>query len=207
MPPVNIGVLVSGGGTNLQAIIDEINSGKINGMIQLVISNKEDAYALKRCENPGIKAMVVDPRECKSDEEFNLRLLEEFKNKGVELIILAGFLKILTKSFVSAYPNKIINIHPSLMPSFCGKNYYGEKVHQGVLDYGAKYTGATVHFVDEGTDTGPIILQGIVKVDEEDTVSSLQKKVLQVEHEILVEAVAAFCDQRVTVEGRKVVIK
>ena len=207
MSRVKIGVLVSGDGTNLQAIIDEINVGTIHGKIELVISNKEEAYALERSKKAGIEAMFINPRAYVNDEEYNLKLLEEFKKKDVELILLAGFLKILSKEFVAAYRNKIMNIHPSLMPSFCGKNYYGEKVHEGVLNYGAKYTGATVHFVDEGTDTGPIILQEIVKIDDEDTVSSLQNKVLQVEHKILVDAVKRYCDHRIVVDGRKVKIK
>ena len=163
---LNIGVLISGGGTNLQAIIDETKSGGINGTVKLVISNKENAYGLERARLSGIKA-VYETNEDK--------------------IVLAGYLKIITPKFVDEFRNKIINIHPSLIPSFCGKGYYGEKVHQGVIDYGAKVTGATVHFVDEGADTGAIIMQEAVNVEQGDDAKSLAKRVLEVEHRILKE--------------------
>ena len=207
MSPIKIGVLVSGGGTNLQAIIDGINAGNINGKIELVISNRKNAYALIRSENAGIETRYINSSDFLNNEDYNLKLMQEFKKKDIDLIVLAGFLKILSKNFISGYSNKIINIHPSLIPSFCGKNFYGNKVHEEVLKYGVKYTGATVHFVDEGTDTGPIILQDIVKVDKDDTVSSLQKKVLEIEHKILVKAVKLYCEHRISVDGRKVIIK
>lgn len=142
---LNIGVLISGGGTNLQAIIDETKSGGINGTVKLVISNKENAYGLERARLSKIKAVY------ETDED---KIIEILKENNIDLIVLAGYLKIITPKFVDEFRNKIINIHPSLIPSFCGKGYYGEKVHQGVIDYGAKVTGATVHFVDEGADTG-----------------------------------------------------
>lgn len=206
MSPIKIGVLISGGGSNLQALINNINLGNINGEIRLIISNKKEAYGLERGRLAGIETIFLNPKDYISDEKFNEKLIEEFKKRDIELIVLAGYIKVLSKSFVEAFSKKIINIHPSLIPSFCGKNYYGKRVHEEVLKYGVKYTGATVHFVDEGTDTGPIILQDIVKVDEGDTVDTLQKKVLNIEHKILVDAVKLFCDDRLTLEDRHVKI-
>lgn len=207
MSPVKIGVLISGRGTNLQAIIDNINLVNINGKIQLVISNRKDAYGLVRSEEAGIENMYINPSDFSSNEDFNLKLIQEFKKREVDLVVLAGFLKVLSKDFISEYSGRIINIHPSLIPSFCGKNYYGSKVHEEVIKYGVKYTGATVHFVDEGTDTGPIILQEVVKVDPDDTADTLQEKVLYVEHKILIQAIKLYCDNRISLDGRKVIIK
>lgn len=206
MSPVKIGVLISGGGTNLQAIIDNIKDENINGEIKLIISNKKDAYGLIRGKKEGIESIYVNRKEYLSEEEYNEELIRLFKAKGVELIILAGYLRVLSKSFIHEFSGKIINIHPSLIPSFCGKGYYGEKVHQGVLDYGVKVTGATVHFVDEGTDTGPIILQDIVYVKSSDTLDSLKEKVLKIEHKLLVQAVKLYCQGSLSIEGRKVII-
>lgn len=206
MSPVKIGVLISGGGTNLQAIIDNIKDENINGEIKLIISNKKDAYGLIRGKKEGIESIYVNRKEYLSEEEYNEELIRLFKAKGVELIILAGYLRVLSKSFIHEFRGKIINIHPSLIPSFCGKGYYGEKVHQGVLDYGVKVTGATVHFVDEGTDTGPIILQDIVYVKSSDTLDSLKEKVLKIEHKLLVQAVKLYCQGSLSIEGRKVII-
>ena len=202
---VNIGVLISGGGTNLQALIDGVNSGTIKGKIRVVISNRKDAYGLERARKANIESIFIDPKGYSHEKYCNV-LLEELKKRDVELVVLAGFLKVLSREFVNEYKNRIINIHPSLIPSFSGQGYYGEKVHQAVLDYGVKYTGATVHFVDEGADTGPIILQEVVKVDNEDTVESLREKVLKVEHKILVEAVRLYCEGRLGLKGRKVII-
>ncbi len=202
---VNIGVLISGNGTNLQALIDGIKERKIDGEIKLVISNKKDAYGLVRCRKENIEALFIDPKDY-DPISYNMRLVEEFRKRNVELIVLAGFLRILSKEFIKAYENRIINIHPSLIPSFSGKGYYGERVHKAVLDYGVKYTGATVHFVDEGADTGPIILQEAVPIDEKDTVDSLREKVLKVEHQLLVKAVSLYCENKLTVDGRKVII-
>ncbi|MBC8589820.1 phosphoribosylglycinamide formyltransferase [Wansuia hejianensis] len=204
---LNIGVLISGGGTNLQALIDQINKGNINGKIRLIVSNKEDAYGLVRGRLAGIESIYIDPKGFIDSKEYDLKIMEEFKKKDIDLVVLAGYLKILSKEFIKNFENRIINIHPSLIPSFCGKGYYGKKVHQGVLDYGCKYTGATVHFVDEGTDTGPIILQEIVKVEEDDTLDSISDKVLAIEHEILVKAVKLFCEDKIIIEGRKTKIK
>ena len=187
---VNIGVLISGSGTNLQAIIDAIDKGLIKGNIKVIISNRKDAYGLERGKKANIESIFIDPKGY-SNEEYGRILVQELKKRDVELVVLAGFLKILSKDFIAAYRNQIINIHPSLIPSFCGKGYYGEKVHRAVLDYGVKYTGATVHFVDEGADTGPI---------------TLREKVLRIEHKILVEAIRLYCEGKITIEGRKVII-
>ena len=194
---LNIGVLISGGGTNLQAIIDETKSGGINGTVKLVISNKEDAYGLERARLSGIKAVY------ETNEDKIIGLLKE---NNIDLIVLAGYLKIITSKFVDEFRNKIINIHPSLIPSFCGKGYYGEKVHQGVIDYGAKVTGATVHFVDEGADTGAIIMQEAVNVEQDDDAKSLAKRVLEVEHRILKESIRLFCENKLSIQGRRVFI-
>ena len=194
---LNIGVLISGGGTNLQAIIDETKSGGINGTVKLVISNKENAYGLERARLSKIKAVY------ETDED---KIIELLKENNIDLIVLAGYLKIITPKFVDEFRNKIINIHPSLIPSFCGKGYYGEKVHQGVIDYGAKVTGATVHFVDEGADTGAIIMQEAVNVEQVDDAKSLAKRVLEVEHRILKESIRLFCENKLSIQGRRVFI-
>ena len=194
---LNIGVLISGGGTNLQAIIDETKSGGINGTVKLVISNKENAYGLERARLSKIKAVY------ETDED---KIIELLKENNIDLIVLAGYLKIITPKFVDEFRNKIIHIHPSLIPSFCGKGYYGEKVHQGVIDYGAKVTGATVHFVDEGADTGAIIMQEAVNVEQDDDAKSLAKRVLEVEHRILKESIRLFCENKLSIQGRRVFI-
>lgn len=194
---VKIGVLISGGGTNLQAVIDGCKNKSINGEVRVVISNKENAYGLERARNHNIKAI------CEKDEN---KIIEVLKANEIELVILAGYLKIVSPKLVNEYRNKIINIHPSLIPAFCGKGYYGEKVHQGVIDYGAKVTGATVHFVDEGADTGPIIMQKTVEVKQDDDIKKLAKRVLEVEHEILTKSISMFCENKLTVNGRRVYI-
>ena len=194
---VKIGVLISGGGTNLQAVIDGCENKSINGEVRVVISNKENAYGLERARNHNIKAI------CEKDED---KIIEVLKENEIELVILAGYLKIVSPKLVNEYRNKIINIHPSLIPAFCGKGYYGEKVHQGVIDYGAKVTVATVHFVDEGADTGPIIMQKTVEVKQDDDIKKLAKRVLEVEHEILTKSISMFCENKLTVNGRRVYI-
>lgn len=202
-----LAVMVSGGGTDLQSVIDGVQSGKIPGKIAVVISSRPGVYALERAKKAGIPGVVICKKDYTDEQAFfdaNLGALREY---GAEGVILAGYLSILGKQMIEAYPNKIINIHPSLIPSFCGKGYYGLRVHQAVLDYGAKVSGATVHFVDEGADTGPIILQRAVSVLPEDTAESLQQRILEVEHEILPEAVALFCADRLMVQGRKVTIR
>lgn len=194
---LKIGVLVSGGGTNLQAIIDEERLGNINGKIKVVISNKENAYGLERARQNNIEAIY------EIDEDKIIGIL---KHHDIDLIVLAGYLKIISPKFVNEFRNKIINIHPSLIPSFCGEGYYGQRVHQGVLDYGAKVTGATVHFVDEGADTGPIIIQESIKVNDDDDCVSLANRVLEVEHKILKKSIKLFCENKLSIQGRRVFI-
>lgn len=207
MSSINIGVLISGGGSNLQALLDNIDDGNIDGKIKLVISNKEDAYGLVRAEKAGVDSLYIDRKECLTEKAYNDRIIKEFKEKSIDLVVLAGYLKVLSKEFVREYQGRIINIHPSLIPSFCGKNCYGERVHQMALDRGVKVTGVTVHFVDEGTDTGPIILQKTVEVKDHDTVETLKERVLKVEHQALPEAIRLFCQDRLTIKGRRVIIK
>lgn len=185
---LNIGVLISGGGTNLQSLIDNIENGYIKGKIKIVISNRKDAYGLIRAEKAGIEALYIDPSGL-SEEEYNKKIIGELEKRNIELVVLAGYLKILSKEFIRKYNKRIINIHPSLLPDFGGKGYYGDRVHKAVLESGEKITGATVHFVDEGTDTGEIILQEKVEIKADDTVESLKTRVLRVEHRLLVEAV------------------
>lgn len=207
MPQVNIGVLISGGGTNLQALIDNIENKNINGKIKLVVSNKKDAYGLKRAEKNGVEAIYMDRKKFDSKSEYDKKLIEEFKTRNIELIVLAGYLKVLSSEFISEYNMRIINIHPSLIPSFSGKGYYGDRVHKAALDRGVKVSGATVHFVDEGTDTGPIIIQKCVELDEGENLESLKSKILKIEHEILVEAVKLYCENMLEVNNSKVNIR
>ncbi|WP_294465278.1 phosphoribosylglycinamide formyltransferase [uncultured Anaerofustis sp.] len=200
-----IAVLISGGGSNLQAVIDKVH--KKDGIIDVVISDEDDAYGLTRAKNADIDTLVINNKSYPTREEFADKIKEELLKRNIDLIVLAGFMKILPPSFAKTFKNKIINVHPSLIPSFCGKGYYGIKVHEAVLNYGAKITGATVHFADEGADTGPIIIQGTVPVFTEDTPEILQKRVLEVEHMILPKAVSLFCLDKLVVKGRIVYIK
>ena len=175
-----IAVLVSGGGTNLQALIDASNAGIIkSGQIELVISNNPSAYAITRAENAGIPVAIVSKKECGSQEAFEEKLKETLKEYGIELIVLAGFMNILSASFTKDYPERIINVHPSLIPSFCGKGFYGLKVHEAALEYGVKVTGATVHFVNEVPDGGRIILQKSVSIRKDETAEGLQQRVMR----------------------------
>ena len=191
-------VCVSGGGTNLQAIMDAIDSGKItNAEIVRVISNNKTAYALERAKNHGIDAVAVSPKDYETRELFNQALLDTINEVQPDLIVLAGFLVVIPKEMIAQYRNRIINIHPSLIPSFCGTGYYGLKVHEAALERGVKVTGATVHFVDEGTDTGPIILQKAVYVDPGDTPKVLQQRVMeQAEWQILPQAIDMIANGR-----------
>jgi len=207
MPQVNIGVLISGSGTNLQSLIDNIEKGNIKGTIKVVISNRRDAYGLERAKKHNIDTVYIRQKDYESFEDFNKAIIEVLKAHEVELVVLAGYLKILTPQFIEEYKNRIINIHPSLIPAFCGKGYYGIKVHEEVIDYGVKISGATVHYVDEEADTGPIIIQETVEVADEDTAESLQAKVLKIEHKILPLAVKYYCEGKIQIEGRKVIIK
>lgn len=191
-------VCVSGGGTNLQAIMDAIDSGKItNAEIVRVISNNKTAYALERAKNHGIDAVAVSPKDYETRELFNQALLDTINEVQPNLIVLAGFLVVIPKKMIAQYRNRIINIHPSLIPSFCGTGYYGLKVHEAALERGVKVTGATVHFVDEGTDTGPIILQKAVYVEPGDTPKVLQQRVMeQAEWQILPQAIDMIANGR-----------
>ena len=188
---LKVAVCVSGGGTNLQAILDRVEDGTItNTEISLVISNKPGAYALKRAANKGIPSQVLVPKEFDSREAFGEELIRVLDEAGIDLVVLAGYLVILPENFVKAYEGRIINIHPSLIPSHCGPGYYGLRVHESVLARGNKVTGATVHFVDEGTDSGPIIVQKAVYVEQDDTPETLQKRVMeQAEWKILPQAI------------------
>ena len=180
MRKTKIAVLVSGGGTNLQALIDAQHSGIIgSGEIALVVSNKEGAYALTRAENAGIKTAVVSKKACGSAEAFEEKLLLLLAEHGIEMIVLAGFMVILSKRFTDAYPERILNVHPSLIPSFCGEGFYGLHVHEAALAYGVKVTGATVHFVNEVPDGGRIIMQRAVEIREGDTPEVLQRRVME----------------------------
>ena len=196
---LKVAVLVSGGGTNLQALIDAVKTGVVtNTEISLVISNNKSAYALERANNAGIKSMCISPKDYESREEFHVALTETLKNAGVDLIVLAGYLVAIPEMLVEEFPNKIINIHPSLIPSFCGVGYYGLKVHEAALSRGVKVTGATVHFVDCGMDTGPIILQKAVEVQNGDTPEVLQRRVMeQAEWVILPRAIDMIANGKV----------
>ena len=206
---LNIVVLVSGGGTNLQAIMDKIAEGIVtNTKIAAVISNNANAYALERAKNAGIPAECISPKQFENRELFNEALLAGVKKYNPDLVVLAGFLVIIPPALIAEYRNRLINIHPSLIPSFCGTGYYGLKVHEAVLARGNKVTGATVHFVDEGTDTGPILLQKAVCVQQGDTAEILQKRVMvEAEWEILPQAIDAIANGRVVFEDGKAWIK
>ena len=205
---LKLAVLVSGGGTNLQAIIDAISAGKItNACISVVISNNANAYALERARAHGIEALCISPKDFESREAFNQAFLDKLNSYNVDLVVLAGFLVVLPELMIKEYTNRIVNIHPSLIPSFCGKGFYGLKVHEGVLARGVKVTGATVHFVDEGTDTGPIILQKAVEVEQGDTPEVLQRRVMeQAEWVILPKAIDLIANGKVSVEDGHVII-
>ncbi len=206
---LKMAVLVSGGGTNLQAIIDKLEERQItNAEISVVISNNPNAYALERAKKHGIEARCISPKQYENREAFNEALLAALQSYGVDLVVLAGCLVVIPEIMVQAYPNRIINVHTALIPSFCGTGYYGLKVHEAVLARGAKVTGATVHFVDEGTDTGPIILQKAVEVREGDTPEILQRRVMEeAEWEIMPKAIDLIANDRIKVEDGLVKLK
>ena len=199
---LNVAVLVSGGGTNLQAIIDSIESGRITGArIAAVISNNKNAYALTRARKHNLTAVCISPKDYETREQFNEALLEYLVNAGIDLIVLAGYLVVVPKIIIERFKNRIINIHPSLIPSFCGTGYYGLKVHEAALKRGVKVSGATVHFVDEGTDTGPILMQKAVEVLPDDTPETLQRRIMeQAEWVQLPAAIDAIANGRVTLK-------
>lgn len=205
---LNLAVLVSGGGTNLQAILDAIDTGSIqNARVAVVVSNKKDAYALERAKVHGIKSCCISPKDYADKETFQEALADVLGKEQVDLVVLAGYLVILPEGLIQKYRNRMINIHPSLIPSFCGAGYYGLKVHEAALARGVKVTGATVHFVDEGTDTGPIILQKAVEVRQDDTPLTLQRRVMEeAEWEILPQAIDFIANGRVSVVGGKVLL-
>ncbi|MGN0678780.1 MAG: phosphoribosylglycinamide formyltransferase [Oscillospiraceae bacterium] len=197
----NIVVLVSGGGTNLQALIDSEKRGEIKGgKITCVISSKSNAYALERAKNAGIPTVVMPRKEYADSKSYSEAILAELNKQNADLVVLAGFMTILDECVTKAYPYKIINVHPALIPSFCGEGFYGLKVHEAALAYGVKISGATVHFVNEKADAGAIILQGAVDVASDDTPESLQLKIMQnVEWKLLPKAVSLFCEDRIKI--------
>ncbi len=206
---VRIAVLVSGGGTNLQALIDAQQRGELGGgEIAVVISTKEGAYALERARNAGIATCVLPRKQYADNQAMTVALVEKLREMDIQLIVLAGCMVIFTQELVAAYPNAIMNVHPALIPSFCGKGFYGLHVHEAALRYGVKLSGATVHFVSEECDGGPIIAQKAVAVHEGDTPETLQKRIMEeAEWKLLPEAVSLFCQGRLTVEGRRVIIR
>jgi phosphoribosylglycinamide formyltransferase-1 len=200
--PLKIAVLVSGRGSNLQSIIDATESGRINGKVEVVISNKNDAYALERAKRHSLIGIFIDPSLYKTKEDYDRAVIKVLEEKNIGLVCLAGFMRILTPYFVSRYKGRIINIHPALLPAFPGLD-----AQKKALEYGVKFSGATVHFVEEGVDSGPIILQAIVPVMDTDTPDTLSERILKEEHKIYPEAVRLFAEGRLVVAGRRIVIK
>ncbi len=198
---LRIGVLASGGGTNLQSLIDRCQDGSLKVEIAVVIANNPDAKALQRAESAGLPALCIDHRSFKSREEFDRAVISTLKDRGVELVVLAGFMRIITQDFIDAFPLRVINIHPALLPAFPGLH-----VQQKAIDYGARFSGCTVHFVDGGVDTGPIIAQAVVPVQPDDTAETLAARILEQEHRIYPRAIQLIAEGRVRVDGRKVTI-
>jgi phosphoribosylglycinamide formyltransferase-1 len=201
-----IAVFASGGGTNLQAVMDGCRGGAIPGEVALMVYNRKSAYAKVRAEDAGIPVRYINKLQYASKEEKDKAVLDTLREYEIDIIVLAGYLDILGPDIVAAYRHRIVNTHPALIPSFCGMGFYGERVHQAVLDYGAKVSGCTIHLVDEGTDTGPILLQETVPVLDTDDAESLAARILPVEHKLLTKAVALLCEDRVRVEGRRTFI-
>ncbi len=204
-----IAVLVSGGGTNLQALIDAQHRGEIiNGEISLVVSSSPTAYALERAAKAGINTIVINKSDYTDRHELTRALVAQLQDASIDLVVYAGFMYILTEEISQTFPNRIMNVHPALIPSFCGEGCYGLRVHEKALEYGVKLSGATVHFASEECDGGPIILQKAVPVEENDTPETLQRRIMeQAEWKILPEAVSLFCQDRLIVDGRTVIIK
>jgi phosphoribosylglycinamide formyltransferase-1 len=199
---VPIGILVSGSGSNLQAIIDRIEEGRLDGEIRIVISNNPAAYALTRCERHGIPASVIRNEEFPSREAFDEATIKILRNRGVELVCMAGFMRILSPEFLRAFPQRIMNIHPALLPAFPGLH-----VQQKAIDYGVRFSGCTVHFADEGVDTGPIIIQAVVPVLPDDTADRLAQRILEEEHRIYPQAIQWYAEGRILFQGRRVIIR
>jgi phosphoribosylglycinamide formyltransferase 1 len=198
---VSIGVLVSGSGSNLQSIIDHIEAGTLDAEIGIVISNNPDAFSLERCRNHRIRSVVVDHRQFDSRESYDHQMITILESSGVELVVMAGFMRILSPEFFRAFPRRIMNIHPALLPAFPGIH-----VQRKALEYGVKFTGCTVHFADEGVDTGPIIIQSVVPVYEDDTAATLAARILKEEHRIYPQAIQYYAEGRIEIAGRKVLI-
>lgn len=198
-------VMVSGGGTNLQSILDACADGRIGARVAGVVASKAGVFALQRARAAGVPSVVICAKDYDSQQAHDEAVIKAIEDFGGQAVVLAGYMSILGSALVKRFP--IINIHPALIPSFCGKGYYGRRVHAAVLAYGAKVSGATVHFVDEGTDTGPIIMQKCVDVQADDTPETLAARVLEAEHEILVKSVALLCAGRLELDGRRVLIK
>ena len=199
---VNLGVLVSGSGSNLQAIIDNIEAGRVDAQIKVVVSNVPNVYALERARKHNIPSVVIRHKECKTREEFDQRLVEILKAHEVELVVLAGFMRIITPVLLRSFPMRVMNIHPALLPAFPGTH-----VWQTEVDSGVKFAGCTVHFVDEGTDTGPIIIQAVVPVYEDDTGDTLNARILKQEHKIYSQAIQLYAEGRLEIQGRRVLAK
>jgi phosphoribosylglycinamide formyltransferase-1 len=199
---IPVGVLVSGSGSNLQSLIDHIEAGKLDAEIRVVLSNNPDAYSLERCRKHRISTVVVDHREFTSREQFDRRMIDILDASGVELVIMAGFMRILSPVFFRAFPMRIMNIHPALLPSFPGTH-----VQQKAVDYGVKFSGCTVHFADEGVDSGPIIIQAVVPVYDEDTAETLAERILREEHRIYPQAIQYYAEDRIEITGRRVRIR
>ena len=199
---INIGVLVSGRGTNLQAIIDATKEGKVEGKITIVISDNQDAYALKRARENNLETRYIDFKSFKTREDYDKKIEEYLREKDVDLVVLAGYMKILSPYFIKVFQNRIINIHPALLPSFPGLH-----AQRQAIEYGVKISGGTVHFVDKEIDAGPIILQKAVEVSDMDNEKSLEEKILQEEHQILIQAIQLFAQGRLIIKGRRVLIK
>jgi phosphoribosylglycinamide formyltransferase-1 len=199
---LKLGVLVSGSGSNLQAIIERIEAGALNAAIRVAISNKPDAYALVRCGKHGIPAVVIRHQDFRTREDFDRRMIDVLQAHDVELVVMAGFMRVLTPLFLKAFPMRIMNIHPALLPAFPGTH-----VQQQAIDYGVKFSGCTVHFADEGVDTGPVIIQAIVRVLPQDTADTLAARILREEHRIYPQAIQFYADGRLLVSGRKVIVQ
>jgi phosphoribosylglycinamide formyltransferase 1 len=200
-PPLKLGVLISGNGSNLQAIMDSIKKGKLHAKVTVVLSNREEAGGIDRALKQNIPAYFIDPKKYATKSAYDLYLAEKFKNYNCDLILLAGYLRLLTPSFIHQFPNKIMNIHPSLLPAFPGLDS-----QQQAYNYGVRHTGCTVHFVDEGLDSGPIILQEVVEVKPEDTVETLRQGILKEEHKLYSEAIQLYAEDRLKINGRRVTI-
>lgn len=199
---VNLGILVSGSGSNLQAIIDNIEAGRLDARIKIVISNIPDVFALERAKRHSIPSLVISHKGYKSREDFDQKIVEALQVHGVELVVLAGYMRIVTSVLLRAFPMRIMNIHPALLPSFPGTH-----VWQTEVDYGVKFAGCTVHFVDEGTDTGPIIIQAVVPVYDEDTAETLNTRILKQEHKVYSQAIQLYAEGRLEIQGRRVLAK